>query len=178
VDPAWANNGGVFDAVTMVGAVQYQQVPAMLCGALVSGGVFERFPTLTVLNAELGGHLWLPNFLGWLDAFVDDPKISNLQCRFDYPLKPSEYARRNVRVSPLPVVSMPVRDYLEELDGMLVFSSDYPHPEGLDADAVAWYRDHFGDIDAGVQQRFFSESMSDVFARMGDPLAVPSRVSS
>lgn len=176
VDPAWANNGGVFDAVTMVGAVQYQQVPAMLCGALVSGGVFERFPTLTVLNAELGGHLWLPNFLGWLDAFVDDPKISSLQCRFDYPLKPSEYARRNVRVSPLPVVSMPVRDYLEELDGMLVFSSDYPHPEGLDADAVAWYREHFGDIDAGVQDRFFSESMSDVFARMGDPLPVSRRV--
>jgi hypothetical protein len=141
-------------------------------------GVFERFPTLTVLNAELGGHLWLPNFLGWLDAFVDDPKISSLQCRFDYPLKPSEYARRQVRVSPLPVVTMPVRDYMEALDGMLVFSSDYPHPEGLDTDAVAWYRAHFGDIDADVQERFFSGSMSDVFARMGDPLPIPARVTS
>ena len=93
VDPAWANNGGVFNAVTMMGASQYQQIPTMLCGALVTGGVFERFPTLTVVNAELGGHIWIPNFLGWLDAFVDDPKISSLQCKFDYPLKPSEYAR-------------------------------------------------------------------------------------
>ncbi|HXY91194.1 MAG TPA: amidohydrolase family protein [Acidimicrobiia bacterium] len=176
VDPAWGNNGGVFDSVTIMGAAQYQQVPTMLCGALVTSGVFERFPTLTIVNAELGGHIWLPNFLGWMDAFVDDPKISSLQCKFDYPLKPSEYARRNVRVSPLPVVSMPVRDYLEDLDGMLVFSSDYPHPEGLDADAVQWYREHFGDIAADVQGRFFSDSMAEVYERMGDPLDLPTPV--
>jgi predicted TIM-barrel fold metal-dependent hydrolase len=178
VDPAWANNGGEFNSVTMMGAAQYQQVPTMLCGSLVTSGVFERFPTLTVVNAELGGHIWLPNFLGWMDAFVDDPKISSLQCRFDYPLKPSEYARRNVRVSPLPVVSMPVRDYIDEFDGMLVFSSDYPHPEGLDADAVSWYRNHFDEAGIGtdVQDRFFSGSMADVYERMGDPLPVATRV--
>ena len=41
---------------------------------------------------------------------------------------------------------------------------------------MAWYRGHFGDIDAAVQERFFSGSMADVFDRMGDPLPVPTPV--
>jgi predicted TIM-barrel fold metal-dependent hydrolase len=175
VDPAWSNNGGHLKSMTMVGAVQYPQVPTMLFSNLITAGVFERFPTLTVVAAELGGHTYLPYMLGALDAFVDDPKISELQGRFTLPLRPSEYARRNVRVSPLPVVSLPLAPYLEELDGMVVFSSDYPHPEGMDADALSWYADHFSAIDADVQRRFFGDTMLDVYARMGDPLPVPAR---
>jgi hypothetical protein len=113
--------------------------------------------------------------LGALDAFVDDPKISELQGRFTLPLRPSDYARRNVRVSPLPVVSLPLAPYLEQLDGMVVFSSDYPHPEGMDADALDWYCDHLAGIAPDVQERFFGGSMLEVYARMGDPLPVPER---
>jgi hypothetical protein len=114
--------------------------------------------------------------LGALDAFVDDPKISELQGRFTLPLRPSEYARRNVRVTPLPVASLPLAPYLEQLDGMVVFSTDYPHPEGMDADALDWYRIHLDGIDDAVQQRFFGDSMLDAYARMGDPLPVPTAV--
>ena len=176
VDPAWSNNGGHVRSMTMVGAVQYPQVPTMLFSTLITAGVFERFPNLTVVAAELGGHTYLPYMLGALDAFVDDPKISELQGRFTLPLRPSEYARRNVRVSPLPVVSLPLAPYLEELDGMVVFSTDYPHPEGMDADALDWYREHLTGIDPAVQENFFGASMVDVYARMGDPLPLPTAV--
>jgi predicted TIM-barrel fold metal-dependent hydrolase len=175
VDPAWSNNGGHLAPMTMVGAVQYPQVPTMLFTNLIVAGVFERFPTLTVVAAELGGHTFLPYMLGALDAFVDDPKISELQGRFTLPMRPSEYARRNVRVSPLPVVSLPLAPYLEQLDPMVVFSSDYPHPEGMDADAVAWYREHLADVPDDVQDRFLGATMLDVYDRMGDPLPVPAR---
>ena len=176
VDPAWSNNGGQLAHLTMVGAVQYPQVPTMLFSNLIVAGVFERFPTLTVVAAELGGHTYLPYMLGALDAFVDDPKISELQGRFTLPLRPSEYARRNVRVTPLPVASLPLAPYLEELDGMVVFSTDYPHPEGMDADALAWYHEHLAGIDDAVQQRFFGDSMLDVYQRMGDPLLLPAAI--
>src|SRR4030095_14852650 len=53
-DPGWANLGGDTTLLRMVGSAQRQVAPNTLLNALVYSGVFERFPTLTLLLAEVG----------------------------------------------------------------------------------------------------------------------------
>ena len=54
-------------------------------------------------------------------------------------------------------------------DDMIVFSSDFPHFEGL-SDPM----DHYAKVLDGVPEarldRFFGGSIADVYARMGDPI--------
>jgi predicted TIM-barrel fold metal-dependent hydrolase len=167
IDPGWANHGGAFITTGILANVQYHQIPSIFFSALIAGGVFDRFPKLVVVSAELGGHAWLPDMLAAMDQFVDG-KNSMLTGKFNYPLRPSEYARRNIRVSPLPGTN-PVAPYLEQLDGMLVFSTDYPHAEGS-PDAVKFYDQHLSGVNARLRNNFLGDSMAEVFSRMGDPL--------
>src|SRR5437660_729351 len=92
---------------------------------LVMGGVFERFPGLRFGAIEFGAS-WLGPLCERLDrhaALLDKVGVR-------YPMMPSEYVRRNVRVTPQ--WTEPV-DILVERHGIresYVFSTDYPHIEG------------------------------------------------
>ena len=92
---------------------------------LVMGGVFERFPCLRFGAIEFGAS-WLGPLCERLDrhaALLDKVGVR-------YPLLPSEYIRRNVRVTPQWVEPV---DVLIERYGVAesyVFSTDYPHVEG------------------------------------------------
>ena len=92
------------------------------------------------------------------------------------PMRPSEYLARNVRATPLAAGNdQPLLRIMEDLpDDMLVFSSDFPHFEGF-TDPRGHYAALFEGVEAARQERFFSAAMRDVYARMGDPLDVPSR---
>jgi predicted TIM-barrel fold metal-dependent hydrolase len=92
---------------------------------LVMGGVFERFPGLRFGAIEFGA-AWL----GPLCERLDRHAALLQKVGVEYPLMPSEYIRRNVRVTPQ--WAEPV-DVLVERYGIrdsLVFSTDYPHIEG------------------------------------------------
>ena len=92
---------------------------------LVMGGVFERFPRLRFGAIEFGA-AWLGPLCERLDRHATLLQKVGVQ----YPLLPSEYIRRNVRVTPQ--WAEPV-DVLVERYGIvesLVFSTDYPHIEG------------------------------------------------
>jgi len=92
---------------------------------LVMGGVFERFPGLRFGAVEWGA-AWLGPMCERLDRHATLLQKVDVQ----YPLMPSEYIRRNVRVTPQ--WAEPV-DVLVERYGIgesLVFSTDYPHIEG------------------------------------------------
>ena len=92
---------------------------------LVMGGVFERFPRLRFGAIEFGA-----SWLGPLCERLDRHAALLQKVGVQYPLLPSEYIRRNVRVTPQ--WAEPV-DVLVERYGIaesLVFSTDYPHIEG------------------------------------------------
>ena len=92
---------------------------------LVMGGVFERFPALRFGAIEFGAS-WLGPMCERLDRHA--ALLGKVGHR--YPMLPSEYVRRNVRVTP---------QWVEPLDALVdryglreayVFSTDYPHVEG------------------------------------------------
>jgi len=147
INAGWANNGTsdlrTYSFLNMV--VNPQIAPQLLLSAMVFDGVFERHPKLTVVVEEVGIS-WLPHLLGILDHAVGHTRpaiLNDGEYRPDFagpaynlPLAPSEYLRRQVRVTPL-VVSQPLHPTIDLVPPeMLCFSSDYPHVEGT-ADAVA-----------------------------------------
>ena len=92
---------------------------------LVMGGVFERFPGLRFGAIEFGAS-WLGPLAERLDRHAS--LLAKVDTRL--PLLPSEYLRRNVRVTPQwsePLDVMVERFGLHEC---YVFSTDYPHIEG------------------------------------------------
>ena len=103
--------------------------PAQLfLGSLVFDGVLERFPDLRIGVTELGA-TWLPSFLHMIDtAHRSFRRIQDLS---HLTMRPSEYVRRQVVVSPF--AGEDVGWVIEQSDpGCVAFSSDYPHHEGTD----------------------------------------------
>jgi len=94
---------------------------------LVMGGVFERVPDLRLGFAELNGAWGGPtaeNLDMWAEQF---PR----RMKGILSMKPSEYIRRNVRITPFNFE--PVDKYIERfpiIEDVYCFSSDYPHFEG------------------------------------------------
>ncbi len=166
--PGWANTGQDHTTMLMIGNSQHHQSAQILISAMIYGGVFERFPTLTLMLAEVG--------IGWLPFFRDslDEKDS-VQSRifmgpWRHPLRPSEYLERNVRATPLPRASEKLLPVMEQVGSeLLMFSSDYNHFEGSTT-PLAYY-DALLPADAKLRERFFGGTAGDVFARMGDPIA-------
>ncbi len=160
----WANNGGE-DLATysfLNSVVAPQVAPQLLLAAMVFDGLFERFPKLTVVVEEVGIS-WLPHLLAVLDHGVGQSTHAALidgefrpdfaGAAYKYPLKPSEYLRRQVRVTPL-VANEPLRPTLEMAPEMLCFSSDYPHVEGT-ADALAICERQLSDLPDSARSAFY-----------------------
>ncbi len=160
----WANNGGNnLDTYAFLSQVIAPQVaPQLLLAAMVFDGLFERFPKLTVVVEEVG-ITWLPHLLSVLDHGVGQASCEELndgEFRPDFagsayklPLKPSEYLRRQVRVTPL-VINEPLQPVLDKAPEMLCFSSDYPHVEGT-ADAVAICEGQMGSLPKATREAFY-----------------------
>jgi predicted TIM-barrel fold metal-dependent hydrolase len=128
-DPGWANLGGDVTELRMLGGAHRHVSPMTLLYALIYTGVFERFPTLTLLLAEVGTG-WLPFLYREIDDRVA-PVAELFLGKSKLPMKPSEYLARNVRATPLSAGNdQPLLRILEDLpDDMIVFSSDFPHFE-------------------------------------------------
>jgi predicted TIM-barrel fold metal-dependent hydrolase len=168
-DPGWANQDGDVTLLRMLGGAHRHVAPTTLIDALIYSGVFERFPKLTLLLAEVGTG-WLP----YLHREIDD-RISPVAQLFvgpwRFPLKPSEYLARNVKATPLTGGNdSPLLKIMEELpQDMLVFSSDFPHFEGI-AEPVSHYHAALAELAPRKRERFLGGAINDAFARMGDAL--------
>jgi predicted TIM-barrel fold metal-dependent hydrolase len=126
-DPAWyadRNELGVFAVDTVL-----LYVPAALaCTDLILHGVFERHPELRLGIVELSA-VWVPLYLMMLDGGSDFvARLSGTP--LGLPLRPSDYFRRQVRVSSF-AYELP-RSIERMLGGaeILMACSDYPHSEG------------------------------------------------
>ena len=99
---------------------------------MVLGGVFERHPRLRFGACEVLGQ-WVGPMAQLLDFWHGHSRkfsLGNMEGRLPITMKPSEYIRRNVRVSLFDIE--PVDVYIEQfaMPEVYCYSSDYPHPEG------------------------------------------------
>jgi predicted TIM-barrel fold metal-dependent hydrolase len=168
-DPGWANQNGDAVVLRMLGSAQRHVAPTVLINALVYSGVFERFPNLTLLLAEVGTG-WLP----FLHREIDDriaPVAELFLGKSRLAAKPSEYLARNVKATPLAGGNdSPLLKIWEDLPAeTLVFSSDFPHFEGF-TDPIGHYREALAPLSSAQRARFLGGTIDDVFRRMGDPL--------
>jgi predicted TIM-barrel fold metal-dependent hydrolase len=172
--PAWANTDDPA-LIRVISVLQPYQQALVFLNAMVLGGVFERHPKLTVVFAEHGID-WITPATQRMDQLASPGVSPLLLGEYTLPLTPGEYVRRNIRVTPLPVPhELPVAT-AEALPEVPVFSSDYPHFEGS-GDPIGHYREALIPLDEEARSSFLGDNLAACFARMGDPLAVPSGAS-
>jgi predicted TIM-barrel fold metal-dependent hydrolase len=100
--------------------------PENFLATLVLGGVFERHPQLRVGVIELGA--------GWVGPMVERlewvAKGSLGRTLQGLAMRPAEYVRRNVRVTPYVFEDIGAMIDRYGLEEVYAFSTDFPHPEG------------------------------------------------
>ena len=148
-------------------SVSYMPIPHSVMttlAALIFDGVLDRYPRLKFGAIELGAS-WLPGFLRNMDsaaaAFIkNEDRLKKLSAR------PSEIARRQVRVTP----------YCHEDAGwiiansgeeMCLFSSDFPHVEG-GRNPLKRFNDSLVSTPPYAVERFYCDNFVDL---MGAGLA-------
>ena len=159
--PGWAVNGGDISSFYRLAGLSRRLVPQLALAAMIFGGVLERYPKLAIIVSELGID-WVPNFLETIDLEADNsrPRLLSFSS-YDLPLKPSEYMQRQVRVSVVHQqdVLRPTMDRVPE--GIIVFSSDFPHVEGHQ-EAVALYDEQLEGFSASARESFFGKSAAEL----------------
>ena len=161
LDAGWGNTGREnLGDVGFLALSQLWQAPMISLTAMIAGGVFERYPALTVVVQEFGVH-WASMWLESLDRICQSHVLVSRVGRWPWPLGPGEYATRNVRLCPLPGDNVP--SVVDRFDPpMIVFGSDYPHPEGsvtAARDLVAVFLDM--GVAEPVQRAFFGDLLAE-----------------
>jgi predicted TIM-barrel fold metal-dependent hydrolase len=122
----------------------------LFLASLVYDGVMEKFPRLRFGVTELGA-TWLPSFLHFIDTGYRS--FRNIQDLSHLSMKPSDYLRRQVVVSPF--AGEDVGWVMEQAGSDLVaFSSDYPHHEGTD-DPIRRFEASMSGLDADARSAFY-----------------------
>jgi predicted TIM-barrel fold metal-dependent hydrolase len=131
--------------------------------ALIIDGVLDRHPRLKFGAIELGAS-WVPSWMRFMDsaasAFIkNEPRLQKLS------LKPSEFVRRQVRVTPYPHedAGWIIANSGEEV---CLFSSDYPHVEG-GRNPLKRFNDSLTQTNARAVDRFYCDNFVDL---MGEGL--------
>lgn len=148
-------------------SVSYMMIPhsvMLSLAAMIFDGVLDRFPKLKVGVIELGAS-WLPGWMRFMDAGADafrkgEERLKKLS------LKPSEFVRRQVRVTPYPHedAGWIIKNAGEEV---CLFSSDYPHVEG-GRNPLKRFDDSVVGLPPRVIERFYAGNFVDL---MGQGLA-------
>jgi predicted TIM-barrel fold metal-dependent hydrolase len=91
-----------------------------------------------------------------LEADNSRPRLLSF-APYTLPLKPSEYVQRQVRVSVVHQQDL-LRPTIDQVpEGLVVFSSDFPHVEGHQ-EAVALYDTQLDGVSAQERESFFGAS--------------------
>ncbi len=148
-------------------SVSYMPIPhsvELTLAAMIFDGVLDRFPKLKFGAIELGAS-WVPGWMRNMDsaamAFVkNEERLQKLS------LKPSEFVRRQVRVTPYPHedAGWIIRNSGEEV---CLFSSDFPHVEG-GRNPLKRFNESLKGCSQSEIDRFYCENFIDL---MGEGLA-------
>jgi predicted TIM-barrel fold metal-dependent hydrolase len=132
--------------------------PMQTVATLILDGVLDRFPRLKIGVIEQGAS-WLPGWMRTLDSAFDafrknEERLQKLS------LRPSEFVRRSVRVTPYPAedVGWIIRNAGEEV---CLFSSDYPHVEG-GRNPLKRFEATLGDASEEARRRFYCDNFVDL----------------
>ncbi len=125
--PYWPGYRDIWGNAAVARTAAHPWGAARLCSYLIVGRLFDRFPNLRAIVAEVG-HGWLPHWLIRLGEMIN--YVSGTTPPLDY--KPIEYAqmgRFTCSAEPMegPEMTKACIDILG--DGCLMHQSDYPHPE-------------------------------------------------
>ena len=133
--------------------------------ALIIDGVLDRFPKLKFGVIELGAS-WLPGWMRNLDgaagAFAkNEERLQKLS------MKPSDFVRRQVRVTPYPHEDVA---WIMENSGreMVLFSSDFPHVEG-GRNPLKRFNENLADVDDVAKRKFYRDNFIDLMGKGLDP---------
>jgi len=172
LDPMYFENGLPPVADFHGGAENFRSVdymaipfpPMQTLATLIIDGVLERFPRLMIGVIEQGA-IWVPGWMRQLDAAhaafaKHEERLRRLR------LLPSEYVRRQIRVTPYP--TEPVGWIIEQAGPeVCLFSSDYPHVEG-GRNPIRRFEETLDGIDEPAKQRFYCDNFVEL---MGSALA-------
>jgi predicted TIM-barrel fold metal-dependent hydrolase len=137
--------------------------PMQSLATLIIDGVLDRFPRLKIGVIEQGAS-WLPGLMRIMDSahtafYKNEERLQKMS------LKPSEFVRRQVRVTPYPhedagwIIA-------NSGDEVCLFSSDYPHVEG-GRNPVKRFEDTLRQMPEAAKRRFYCDNFIDL---MGDGL--------
>jgi predicted TIM-barrel fold metal-dependent hydrolase len=142
-------------------SIDYMAIPGppmQTLATMIFDRVFDRFPRLKVGVIEQGA-AWVPSWMRSMDTALDafrknEERLQQLE------LKPSEYVRRQIRVTPYP--AEPV-GWIVEQSGpeICLFSSDWPHVEG-GRNPIRRFEASLGDASETVKQRFYCDNFADL----------------
>jgi hypothetical protein len=113
----------------VIDSVFLHTAAALACTDLIVNGALDRHPELRIGIVELSA-VWVPMYLMMLDGGYDFTTRLNGTVPVPLALRPSEYFRRQVRVSSF---SYELPEHLRgQLQGaeLLMACSDFPHSEG------------------------------------------------
>lgn len=145
----WTDDDPLSAAPLLSYALMASDVQLVLAD-LILHGVLERHPKLRIGVMELMVD-WLPLFLDRLDNAPRAHKTFGGRSVYDLEDKPSEYFRRQVRISSF--AGEDPASHLSALGPLVMFAGDYPHSEG--EMSMADYRTKAGLIDPELSSAFY-----------------------
>ncbi len=134
---------------------------ALACTDLILNGTLERHPDLRIGIVELSA-VWVPMFLMMLDGGSEFTARLNGRPLAPLALKPSEYFRRQVRVSSFSY-ELPAR-LIRQTGDLYMCCSDYPHSEGT-ATPMADYAGGHSAIGPGDAPGLFHDNVALLLER-------------
>lgn len=169
LDPMYFENGLPPVADFHGGAENFRSVdymaipfpPMQTLATMIIDGVLDRFPRLMIGVIEQGA-IWVPGWMRQLDAAHDafarhEERLRRLR------LRPSEYVRRQIRVTPYP--TEPVGWIIEQAGPeVCLFSSDYPHVEG-GRNPIRRFEQTLDAIGEPARQRFYCDNFVELMGR-------------
>ncbi|HVN86061.1 MAG TPA: amidohydrolase family protein [Candidatus Binatia bacterium] len=172
LDPDYFKNGLPMVTDFHGGAENFRSVdfmaipfpPMQTLATMIFDRVFDHFPELKVGVIEQGA-VWLPSWMRQLDTAHEAFHKSEERLRL-LKLRPSDYVRRQIRVTPYP--TEPVGWIIEQVgEEVLLFSSDWPHVEG-GRNPLKRFEDTMAGIGERAKARFYADNFVDL---MGAGLA-------
>jgi predicted TIM-barrel fold metal-dependent hydrolase len=129
--------------------------------ALIFDHVLDKFPRLKVGVIELGA-VWVPAWLERMEIVVDTFARTESRLR-QLPMRPTDYVRRQVRITPYPTEN--VGRLIERCGAELfMFSSDYPHVEG-GRNPLKRFAASLSQRSAAELTAFYSSNFADLMGR-------------
>ncbi|NRA02087.1 MAG: amidohydrolase family protein [Myxococcales bacterium] len=164
ISPSFLNNGhrsapSSADAPSgALGLLTLKNSAELFLSAMIFDGVFERFPGLKGISME-HGCVWLPSWLRAIDTAAHS--LRKLQPQLaDRELRPSEVVRRSLRFAPF--AGEPLGWVIENVGPeLLVFGSDYPHPEGT-SNPIERFEATLTNCDQATLDAFYYGNMESV----------------